>query len=116
MYNNQLLKIVRDVVIFVLKQDNIDLDENNISNLMTTERKIKVNNILFKKFKSGELKIDMKLTDTGLKAYISALQSHMLRKESKKCFTLCDEVEFWQGYEEWLDSINEDVFPNSDIE
>jgi len=49
----------------------------------TKEERAQVNNILFEGFRSGSIELEREYDDSGLKAYVSGLQSNWLRKDTR---------------------------------
>ena len=47
------------------------------------EERAQVNQILFEGFRSGKIELDREYDDSGLKAYVSGLQSNWLRKDKR---------------------------------
>lgn len=50
---------------------------------ITKEQRAQVNAILFEGFKSGKIELDREYSDSGLKGYVSGLQSNWLRKDKR---------------------------------
>ena len=68
----------------VLADAGIDFEDGmNIAELMTKERRGKVNAILFAGFRSNEIELDREYSDSDLKAYVSGLQSNWIRKDKR---------------------------------
>ena len=49
----------------------------------TKEERAQVNQILFEGFRAGKIELDREYDDSGLKAYVSGLQSNWLRKDKR---------------------------------
>jgi hypothetical protein len=49
----------------------------------TKEQRATVNQILFEGFRAGRIELDREYDDSGLKAYVSGLQSNWLRKDKR---------------------------------
>jgi|SRR5579884_1146524 len=49
----------------------------------TKEERAQINQILFEGFRSGKIELEKEYDDSGLKAYVSGLQSNWLRKDKR---------------------------------
>lgn len=68
----------------VLGEQGITITENmNVESYMTREVRSQVNQILIEGFKNGTIELSREFDETGLKTYVSGLQSNWIRKDKR---------------------------------
>ena len=73
---------VYTAVMNVLDEQGIVVNENEAVTL-NKESRAQVNAILFEGFRNGTIELDKEFDDSGLKGYVSGLQSNWLRKDKR---------------------------------
>lgn len=75
---------VYSAVMSVLSENGVSVTEGtSVSSLMTKNLRSQVSQILIEGFKGGSIELDKTFDESGLRAYVSGLQSNWLRKDKR---------------------------------